>query len=1012
MPKINKRFKIAVTRIYTIVFGTGCSNSTYSPQAKKPLEIKLCMLLLVLFFSGINTTLLAQACPAAATKRTTLIGCTSVVYNKKVYTVSKIVKDTVWGVQGCDSINNVVTIKIGPLTPVNNNIFIPSCTSVVYKNKTYASTSIFTDTVKSVQGCDSIYNFVYISINPLSTVTNKISLQGCAYVVYKNKTYTQTTTFTDTVKTAEGCDSVYNKVSVKISPLVPTSKFIPLASCTSITYKSKVYAQDTIFTDTVKNKQGCDSIYNQVIIDITPLRPDTRLLPLASCTSIVYKNKTYTASTNFTDTIKSVQGCDSIYNEVIINIAPLNPLHLIIVLTSCNRVVYKNKTYTASTYFTDTVKSVQGCDSTYNEVHIDIIPLPRVDENITLRGCKFVVYKNKTYTRDTYVSDTIRSIQGCDSIYLGVGIFIAPPTPVQKNTLLTGCNSVVYKNKTYTATKVIRDTVRGVQGCDSVYNTVTIKVVKLTPVNKTTALASCNSVVYKNVTYTASTLVKDTIKSAQGCDSIYNTVTITIAIVPTIKSLTLQGCSSVVYKTKTYTVSTVLSDTVKAGQGCDSIYNIVTIIVTTPVTNAVTLTGCSSLVYKNKTYTVSTILRDTVKSVQGCDSIYDVATINITPITPVRKNIKLTGCSSVVYKNKTYTASKAVKDTVRSVYGCDSVYDAVSITIIPMTVKTLNATLSGCNGVVYKNKTYTASTIIHDTLKSVQGCDSIYNITTVTVITAVTNNITLNGCNSVVYKDKTYTFSTFVSDTTRSAKGCDSIYNRVTINIAPLIPVHNSVVVTGCGSVMYKNKAYTASAKILDTTRAAQGCDSIYSAVTITVYPKPNLGGDTVLYICPGSVRSLTYIYNTNGYTKAVWKPTKTNPNAVGTGNYSLTVTNAAGCMDTVGIKVSDNIACISSAAAPVFYGAGNDDLGRGQGGLGVNLWPNPAADAARLEISGAKATVQVMITDLAGRKLWQSPNTGNGLLILPLRSLASGIYIVTVFNSTYHVSLKLVKAK
>ena len=198
----------------------------------------------------------------------------------------------------------------------------------------------------------------------------------------------------------------------------------------------------------------------------------------------------------------------------------------------------------------------------------------------------------------------------------------------------------------------------------------------------------------------------------------------------------------------------------KSVQGCDSIYNVATIsvniIVTT--TNPISLSGCNSVLYKGITYTSSTIVRDTVKSVQGCDSIYNIANISVNKIVTTINPIPLSGCNSVLYKGITYTSSTTVRDTVKSVQGCDSIYNVANISVNKIVATTNPIPLSGCNSVLFKGITYTSSTIVRDTVKSVQGCDSIYNVANITVTTPSIPSVVLSST-SVVANGKPVTFT-------------------------------------------------------------------------------------------------------------------------------------------------------------------------------------------------------------------------------------------------------------
>lgn len=81
----------------------------------------------------------------------------------------------------------------------------------------------------------------------------------------------------------------------------------------------------------------------------------------------------------------------------------------------------------------------------------------------------------------------------------------------------------------------------------------------------------------------------------------------------------------------------------------------------------------------------------------------------------------------------------------------------------------------------------------------------------------------------------------------------------------------------------------------------ATGCRDT-AVVTVTLATKPALGADKSLKICSGTTTNITTQYTTTGYTNVVWSTAT--PTAVGKGNYTLTVTNSFGCMDTAVVKV------------------------------------------------------------------------------------------------------------
>jgi len=133
---------------------------------------------------------------------------------------------------------------------------------------------------------------------------------------------------------------------------------------------------------------------------------------------------------------------------------------------------------------------------------------------------------------------TVTNTYGCkDTAVVTVSTYSAP---VIQNVAVVGCNSVVYNGVTYSASAVKRDTVRSLQGCDSIYRVATITVFKITPVTQTTNISGCGSVVYNGITYTASATKTDTVRSVLSCDSIYKVAVITVTgnLTPPILSTT------------------------------------------------------------------------------------------------------------------------------------------------------------------------------------------------------------------------------------------------------------------------------------------------------------------------------------------------------------------------------------------------------------------------------------------------------------------------------------------
>ena len=78
--------------------------------------------------------------------------------------------------KGCDSAV-IMVLKVAAL-PYQNNVLLNGCDSVIHNGKVYKTATVLFDTLKNQQGCDSLYNRVTISISKLSISGNIITPLG------------------------------------------------------------------------------------------------------------------------------------------------------------------------------------------------------------------------------------------------------------------------------------------------------------------------------------------------------------------------------------------------------------------------------------------------------------------------------------------------------------------------------------------------------------------------------------------------------------------------------------------------------------------------------------------------------------------------------------------------------------------------------------------------------------------------------------------------------------------
>jgi len=122
----------------------------------------------------------------------------------------------------------------------------------------YSSTGIYRDTIPTISGCDSIITTNLI-INPITQTTlNTIICQGDTFIVGSHY-YTTTGTYTDTLTTYLGCDSIIT-TNLTLNSIQQTT--LNTTICQGETYSVGVhnYTITGSYTDTLTSFMGCDSI--------------------------------------------------------------------------------------------------------------------------------------------------------------------------------------------------------------------------------------------------------------------------------------------------------------------------------------------------------------------------------------------------------------------------------------------------------------------------------------------------------------------------------------------------------------------------------------------------------------------------------------------------------------------------------------------------------------------------------------------------------------------------------
>ena len=500
---------------------------------------------------------------------------------------------------------------------------------------------------------------------------------------------------------------------------------------------------------------------------------------------------------------------------------------------------------TAAGPYTETFQRVGGGDSIVNlTLNVNPVPVQKITVEYNteievgqtyLFGCKTYTY---TETGPQTLKDSVQAVNGGDSIIIvhltvSAGGAATSDTTVAYTATIEPGQTYLFGCQKLTTAGVYKDTLPrlGVIG-DS------ITVLTLNVQAQDTAVAY-TAIIKQGQTYlfgcqklTAAGPYTNTIpRVGVAGDSIINLTLDVLAT--TYCDTTITTCDSLVWIHETIKTSGEYIDTIPNVAGGDSIITL-HLTVNYATTGSETVSACGDYLWHGKVYDLSGIYVDTLSSlVTGCDSI---VTLNLTINQPVYGPTQtVTGCDSVIYKGIKYTASTQIEDTldIPASNGCDSI---LLVNIIVNQHAEGVAALEGCDSVVFKGITYTADTLVYDTIAggAANLCDSIVAVT-ITVKHSTASEEYAENCDSYVWRGNTYTASGDYTDTIPNIAGCDSILTlHLTIHHADSSSVE---VVDTCNMYMWHDSLYTRPGVYYDTLQTAAGCDSICKLDLTIVLP-------------------------------------------------------------------------------------------------------------------------------------------------------------------------------
>jgi len=312
---------------------------------------------------------------------------------------------------GFDSVYQVV-VKVHPAYFMREQFEIGVGEVLKIHGRDISNPAVYYDTLRTIHGCDSIFHIV---VNPKRTReftrTDEIC-QGEYYDFFGRKlTHTGTYTYTSQYK-----DSIVT-LNLTVKPISITEKRILITAMQlPYFYNGHMYEAQGVYTDTLLNSVGCDSLARLVLV-VTSHYSDWDPIPLCPGTEVKIDGQTITEAGLYTFERRSrVTGeMDSLYRVEVYD-APAYDLTEERIICDGDTVVYEGKNITRGGHYEFRLKTAAGCDSILN-LDVTVNPSYHFYHDVTIPDYETYAWLGKTYMETGEYDRTWPTINDCDSTH-------------------------------------------------------------------------------------------------------------------------------------------------------------------------------------------------------------------------------------------------------------------------------------------------------------------------------------------------------------------------------------------------------------------------------------------------------------------------------------------------------------------------------------------------------------------------------------------------------------------
>ncbi|MCB9329634.1 MAG: T9SS type A sorting domain-containing protein [Lewinellaceae bacterium] len=829
---------------------------------------------------------------------------------------------------GCDSIISL-SLDFVPFFDLEQAQTICHGDTIFFGNAALTESGTYVDSLLASGGCDSVVTLVLTVLPRAETTLNAGVCEGFTYV-FQNDTLDQSGTYVQVLPAVNGCDSTVT-LHLVVAAFFETEQAATICAGESYTFAGQDLTESGVYTDPLTAAGGCDST---LILTLTVLDPiPTTQLEITICSNEAYSlgNEQFQDPGNYTVTLSSVNGCDSLV-ELTLNVLPISGTNLEATICANESIEVAGALINTPGDYQFVLTAENGCDSLVN-LALTVLDAPEIELEVTLCNGETYDFAGETLSQSGTYPAVLTTENGCDSTVTLV-LEILPVLETNLEIQICAGDSYELDGNLLTDPGNYTAILIGETGCDSTVNlTLSVAPVYETVIDATICVGE--SYPFNGIILTESGTYAAMLTSELGCDS---TITLNLTVLDSIPATevaeticageiflfdgvelfvsgqyeanlqSINGCDSLVFLTLEVlpVASTQLEATICAGatyifegteltdpgtysemliaeNGCDSMIILdLTVLPVFETMLSVAVCANASYEFDGQQLDAPGTYTAVFDAENGCDSTV-VLTLEHLPL--AEAEVAATICSNEIYvfDGLNLNAAGVYKAVFIAENGCDSTV-TLSLEVLDAPVTEQEATICSNEQYDFYGEILNASGIYTQAFTAENGCDSSIVLNLIVLPVAdITVNAQICEGNSYAFDGQDLNTSGTYQARFTSVDGCDSL---VTLELQVLDTLITALQASICAGESYSfaGDALTAAGEYAVIYQSNGGCDSLIM-LTLSVLPVSTAALEAS--ICQGE----TYLFNGTELTDA--------------GEYTAVLTNAAGCDSTVTLNLA-----------------------------------------------------------------------------------------------------------